>query len=117
MSESGVDTQKLRELTEMTDSAFVQELIGAYLEDSPGQINEMRTALESGEGERFTRAAHSLKSTSANLGAHRLKDYAKRLEQLGRAGDLGAAAERLPELEGEYAKVNSELGAWADEQQ
>lgn len=115
MSESGVDTQKLNELTEMTDSEFVQELIGAYLEDSPGQIHEMRAALEAGEGERFTRAAHSLKSTSANLGAHRLQVYARQLEQLGRAGDLGAAAERLPDLEGEYARVESELGAWRDE--
>jgi HPt (histidine-containing phosphotransfer) domain-containing protein len=109
-----VDTQKLRELTEMTDSGFVQELIGAYLEDTPGQIQEMRAALDAGEGERFTRAAHSLKSTSASLGAMRLQQYAKELEAYGQDDELSAAGERFSELEAEYAQVEAELGAWRD---
>jgi HPt (histidine-containing phosphotransfer) domain-containing protein len=115
MSTAAVDPQKLRELTEMTDSEFVQELISAYLEDAPEQILEMRQALETEEQQRFARAAHSLKSTSANLGASMLQQYAKELEAYGRAGDLAAAAEQFPRLEEEYARVEAQLGAWGDD--
>ena len=49
----------------------------------------MRGALADANVEEFRRAAHSLKSNSANLGAMTLAALAKELEMMGKAGIKG----------------------------
>jgi HPt (histidine-containing phosphotransfer) domain-containing protein len=48
--------------------------------------------MESGDAESTRRAAHTLKSTGASLGATRLSGLAKQLEQQAQAGDLSDRA-------------------------
>ena len=85
------------------DRGFVGELIDEYLSDAPGLLTDLR---DSTEDERV-RAAHTLKSTSAMLGAARLAAMCSELERSVKDGDgpteLVAAAER------EYAGVRSAL--------
>ncbi len=56
-----------------------------------------------------SRAAHSLKSNSANLGATTLSGLAKELEMIARAGTLDGAAERLPRVEAETEQARAAL--------
>lgn len=51
------------------------------------------------------RAAHTLKSTSANLGARALVTQCETLEALARRGQLAATAEPLRQLETVYPQV------------
>lgn len=104
----------LNSLVEDTDAEFVKELIDTYLEDSPHQIVKMQQALSQHNNENFRRAAHTLKSNSANFGANGLAEMAKELEVMGKEGNLAAATEKLATFETAYAKVADELKTWQD---
>jgi PAS domain S-box-containing protein len=68
-----------------TDGAtLVVELIDIFIEDTPKYLTELQTSLDSSDWKTFTRAAHTMKSSCANLGAMRLSDKAKDTETAGR---------------------------------
>ena len=91
------------------DPAFLTELIDTYFEDSASLLPAMRQALAVGSAEQLRRAAHSLKSNSASFGAQELAWLCRELEEQGRAGALGGAAERLAQVEAEYERVRRAL--------
>ena len=91
------------------DREFLAELIETYLDDSPRLLEAMHLALEVGNADEFRRAAHSLKSNSASLGAMPLSRLARRLEEMGKAGMLEGAATGVAEAEAEYARVKAAL--------
>ncbi len=93
------------------DGEFLAELLETYFTDTPQQFSTMHEALSSGNAEDFRRAAHSLKSNSANFGAMALSQKAKDLEEIGKAGSLEKAGEPLTEAEAEYSNVKSTLEA------
>ena len=93
------------------DPAFLSELIDTYFEDSATLLPQMRQALAGGSAEQLRRAAHSLKSNSASLGAEGLALLCRDLEEQGRAGALNGVAERLTQVEAEYERVRRALEA------
>ena len=93
------------------DPAFLAELIDTYFEDSETLLPTMRNAVVAGSAEQLRRAAHSLKSNSASFGAQELTVLCRELEEQGRAGSLGGAAERLAQVEAEYDRVRRALEA------
>jgi HPt (histidine-containing phosphotransfer) domain-containing protein len=76
------------------DSAFVADLIEAYVSDSTVQIGAIEAAIGAGDAEALVRPAHTLKSSSATLGATELSATARTLEMAGRSGDLDDADAR-----------------------
>ena len=95
------------------DQEFLGELLEVYFEDAPKLLERMHAALAAGTAEEFRRAAHSLKSTSANFGAMVLSGISKKLEDLGKTGSLDGAGEGLALAEAEYGRVRAELEALA----
>jgi CheY-like chemotaxis protein len=91
------------------DTAFLGELIETYFSDAAELLATMRRALAGGNVDEFRRAAHSLKSNSANLGALRLSALARDLEMMGKAGVLDGAADKIAQAESEYAQVKVAL--------
>ena len=87
------------------DLDFLEELLEDFFDDSPKQLVEMQQALEDGDAGRFRRAAHSLKSNSANFGALKLADSCKELEEMGKSATLGGAGDRLARIIMEYEEV------------
>ncbi len=83
-----LDTAVVDELRDSLggDTAFVTELVETYLAEAPGQIDEIVTAAARGDAEALVRPAHTLKSSSASLGAARLSQVAREIELRGRAG-------------------------------
>ena len=69
-----IDPHAFDELQATAGADFVAELVDTFAEEAPLLLDEMRRALAAGEGERFRRAAHSLKSNSSTFGAARLAD-------------------------------------------
>lgn len=63
------------------------ELIDAYLEDTAGFVRLMREACNSEDYKALHVSAHSMKSSSANIGAMRLSALAKELELQVRSGN------------------------------
>jgi len=89
-----VDERILAELMASTgdDIGFVRELIQTYLADTPLQFEAMTTAVEADDAPSLIRPAHTLKSSSATVGAMRLSSVARELEMAGRTGSLDPAA-------------------------
>ena len=75
------------------DTDFLKELVDAYLDSAPGLLAAMRQAAAAGDGAALQRAAHSLKTGSASMGAPALAALCKQLEDLGRSGALDGLTE------------------------
>ncbi|MCL4559011.1 MAG: Hpt domain-containing protein [Chloroflexi bacterium] len=105
MTEQVVDRAVFENLKAMMGEDFIGELIDVYFEDTPLLIAEMRKALSIQDTEVFRRAAHSVKSNSANFGAMQLSMLARELEMMGKDGKIEAAVPKLERLEVEFQKV------------
>lgn len=83
-----IDQAVFAGLVEMTggEMDFVDELVDTFLEDGANQLDAMRAAVEQGDIASLTRAAHSLKSGSLNVGALQLGELCRALEEAGRGG-------------------------------
>ena len=73
-------------------------------------METIRQSITLGDAAAMQGAAHSLKSTSGNLGAMILAGLCKELETMGRAGTTDNAILLLPVLEDEYERVCEALG-------
>jgi histidine phosphotransfer protein HptB len=106
-----IDPEAIENLRSLSpdDDSFVRELIGVFLSDTPERIAELRRALESGDASLFVRAAHSIKGSSSNLGASRLRAVAERLEHSSRTAGLAGLTPGLGDLEAEFATARTEL--------
>jgi signal transduction histidine kinase/DNA-binding response OmpR family regulator/HPt (histidine-containing phosphotransfer) domain-containing protein len=74
---------------------LLAKVVRTYLADAPPRLAEMRAASAAGDAEALRKAAHSLKSASANLGAERLAALCKEIEGLARSGEAQGAAGRV----------------------
>ncbi len=94
------------------DVEFLKELMDAYLDSTPGLLAAMRQATAAGDGAALQRAAHSLKTGSANMGALALAAQCKQLEDMGRSGALAGAEERIDTAAAAYDEVARALRAF-----
>jgi HPt (histidine-containing phosphotransfer) domain-containing protein len=101
-----LDPAAMARLLEITgdDAAFVDELVDTFLDDAATQLAALRAAAAADDASAAVRPAHSLKSSSTNVGATRLAELARAIEADGRAG-------AVPDLAGRVGQVASELGA------
>ena len=90
---------------------FLVELIDVYLKDTPNRVVQLRRALDGGDNETFVREAHTLKSSSANVGAMGLSALAKEMESAGRSGKIETVAREMTRFEEEFALVKAALEA------
>lgn len=81
--------------------SIVLRIIDLFESSASALVGELEQGLDDGDLATVTRAAHTLKSSSANVGAMELAAQAKAIEQAGRAGDLAgcrSAADGLQTL-------------------
>lgn len=88
---------------------IVGNVLRAYLSSAPQLLTTLRAALAQSEAEAVRRSAHSLKSSSANVGALALAAHCKTLEAMGRADSLTDAAAVFAQVEAEYTKIEGLL--------
>ena len=88
---------------------IVQKIINSYLHDAPQLLKAARQAIEQNDPSTLFRTAHSLKSTSATLGALNLAALCKELETIGRAQTTDNADSLLVAIEQEYSHVQDAL--------
>jgi HPt (histidine-containing phosphotransfer) domain-containing protein len=93
------------------DLEFLGELIETFFEDSPEQLAAAQEALANDNAEALRRAAHSLKSNSANFGAMELSQKCKELEEMAKSGTLAGAAGLIDQVAAEYEKAEAALKA------
>jgi CheY-like chemotaxis protein len=104
-----IDRTAFENLKQAMGAEFIGELIDTFLEDTPKLLADMRRAWAERNADTFRRAAHSLKSNSANFGAATLSALSKELEMMGKAGELEGAEQEMARVEKEYERVKREL--------
>jgi len=101
----------LRALNPGDNDEFLREITGIFLEDTPMRIAELDHSLKVGDVVSFTRAAHSIKGSSSNLGAAALRSVSEKLETLSRTKGLADVAGLVAEIKTEFARAECELAA------
>jgi two-component system, sensor histidine kinase and response regulator len=87
------------------------KLAGIYARNARTMLDELRSAADADDAERVMRAAHTLKGSSANIGALRLAGLCKDVEAIGRRGTVVGVIAALRALESEYRRVQEALSA------
>ena len=95
----------LSELQEIGSHNLVQRVVQAYLESSEELAMQLHAAIDSADAESVAKTVHTLKSSSANVGALKLAGLCKTLEAAGRQSDLSMAAELHQQIQQEYEQV------------
>jgi CheY-like chemotaxis protein/HPt (histidine-containing phosphotransfer) domain-containing protein len=91
------------------DPTIVVELIDMFLDDSPRLLASLHQSLSVRATDEIHRAAHTLKSSSATLGAARLAKLSQQLEQLCRGAAFDRIADQIRELDSVYQLSSSAL--------
>ncbi|MEX2482832.1 MAG: response regulator [Gammaproteobacteria bacterium] len=90
----------------MGDEALAEEVLAAFRSDFTQGLAELRAALEADDRQCCIRVCHTLKGTSASVGAGSLKTCAEALEAIARNGELQDLADRVVELRNGFARFN-----------
>jgi CheY-like chemotaxis protein len=93
------------------DRVLLQELIDAFLTESPQLVRGIEEAIAARDGEALQRQAHSLKSAIQFFGAARPTGLARRLEACGREQEFEPAPEVLAGLQAELTELQVALTA------
>jgi len=100
---------QIRLLQQPGAPSLQNKIINLYLTDSIMWVQKLRDAVAGSDSEALRQAAHTLKSSSANLGAVLLASLCKELEQRGREQRLNDAPELLQQLEVCYHQTREAL--------
>jgi CheY-like chemotaxis protein len=101
--------ERLRATLGQQADRMLPNLIEGFYEDAERLLQEARLALAQGQADELRRASHTLKSTSATVGAMALSSVARELEQAARDGRLEGAAGQIDQAEAEFARVKTAL--------
>jgi HPt (histidine-containing phosphotransfer) domain-containing protein len=103
-----LDTATLVDLEDIMGDELVT-LIDAYLRDGETRMRNLQEAAARGDSAEVGRLAHSLKSSSANLGATPLSTRARQVEEAARNGTLANPMDSVAALEKLYANAATAL--------
>jgi len=99
----------LKSLRRGEGPSVLERAANMYLENAPTVLEELRRAVAGGDASAVWKIAHSLKSSSASLGAKQLAQHIGDMEGRARQNDLAEADSRLVRIETEFQKVSSAL--------
>ncbi|NET37608.1 MAG: response regulator [Cyanothece sp. SIO1E1] len=110
--EEAIDESTLQTyLSLMGDDAtdLLVSLVNTYLTEAPNLIQAIEVAVHQEDGTALDHSAHTLKSSSAALGAMPLANLCKDLERLGRHDDMAETSDLLALLKLEYEQAKKAL--------
>ena len=99
-----IDREILDELRDIMGAEF-GSLVRAFLDDAPAVIRRIQTHAAEGNSPALAGLAHTLKSTSANLGARVLSGLARSMEQDARQGMVMDASRRADAMAAEFERA------------
>ncbi len=94
------------------DEKLLREVVGVFLEDTPGKLSGLAIALAAQDASALAIAAHGLKGSAAALGARAATEAAAHLEALARARNLAEADIAAAQVKEEVTTVRDVLSAW-----
>ena len=88
---------------------FLAQLIDCYLEESPRYLQTIEAAVANGHAQAVGRIAHTLKSSSAALGATKITSICQELEAISSSGATEVMVEKVSQLMVELKRVEAAL--------
>jgi CheY-like chemotaxis protein/nitrogen-specific signal transduction histidine kinase len=101
----------LRNLQQEGKPDVLKRLIGVFISDTQSKLVALREAAEQGEAQTLERVAHTLKGSSASLGAKEMAATCTELETFTRSGNLSKISDLLARLEVEFERAREALTA------
>jgi two-component system sensor histidine kinase/response regulator len=99
----------LRKLEAASGRAIMAQLLTSFSTVTPSRFAALRAAIATGDAHAINMEAHTLKGSSANMGARRMARLCGDLEMLSQTDDLTHAASILAHIEVEFACVRMAL--------
>mmetsp|Transcript_36669 Transcript_36669/g.59266 ORF Transcript_36669/g.59266 Transcript_36669/m.59266 type:complete len:147 (+) Transcript_36669:121-561(+) len=100
---------QLEELQDETQPHFVEEVITLYLETSAEKLAEMQSLLEKKDLDELAKSAHSLKGSSANIGAVKVVKICADLKGLCENRDYQGVKKALADAHEQFDLVKEVL--------
>ncbi len=104
----------IRALQKSGKSNLLKKIIDIYLKQTPDMINGIHESIVNGDVDELRDLAHSLKSSSANLGAGKMAEVCRKLEKIGQQGSTIGADILLTPLDTEYELLCEALSEEAE---
>jgi two-component system sensor histidine kinase/response regulator len=109
-----IDRQVLEQLRKVITNGkpeLLTRVVKLYLTESPKLIQRLKQAAGAADAPAIANSAHSLKSSSANVGAMALSRYCADIEASARRADTDEARRILARIESEHDSVQHALAA------
>lgn len=103
--------EQLRFLEDEDQPNVVAELVMLFVEHVPPKLAAIKDGIARGDADAVKKAAHSLKGSSANVGAMGMQQVCEKIEHAAASGNLAPGVELMPLLEQETAVVVEALQA------
>ena len=100
---------QLQELQNKENPDLLARVLTLYAQESPKDMDRLTQAMADSDAAAIGRSAHSLKSSSANVGATVMSRLCAELQTAGRSGNLDAARTLYPKIVSEQARVQNAL--------
>jgi len=100
---------QIRELDASGSDALIYKVLHTYLESSGEYMQKIKDAILNDDVDNIRKLAHTLKSSSANIGAEYLSGIFKQIEMFAKAGELIQIKEQADNLQQHYQVVESEV--------
>ena len=100
-----VDDAVLDKLAASLSGNGAQSLVTTFVTDAPKMFAKLKTAFVQNDVKQFERAAHSIKSGCALMGARPLSDLCQQLELIGKKGSLDGVDPQVAALADAIPKV------------
>ncbi len=107
------ESAELRSLRQIGGDQLVAEVLRLFRENAAQQIRAIAFAIEQRQTEEVRHAAHSLKSTAANIGANHLAELARNVEHAARDNTLEFDSRIAESLQNAYKTIVQQLPATA----
>jgi CheY-like chemotaxis protein len=93
------------------DEEIFREIVQAFLEDAPLQMEKLKQALQEGNVVVVERQAHLLKGAAMNMGGKELQTVAWEMEVVAKDGDLSRARSLVEKLDPVFARLKGVLSS------
>lgn len=100
---------QIRSLDTTGGNELMRRILHAFLDSAEDNMNQLTQAISNGDAENLRRTAHTLKSSSANIGADSLSGIFRQLETFGRSGEMNAARMLQEKLQQLYEQAIPEI--------
>jgi PAS domain S-box-containing protein len=110
-----LDAAALQNLRDLGGVEFLTEVVDVFLADAPALLTSLRSSLERQDTEELRRAAHTLKSNGATLGATAFAELCRTVERQARAGSLDGVTQLVDRIEQEYRTLQEALASLRSE--